>query len=154
MATYPVYALRDAPRELITRILRRSELDVSRIEPDVRRIMEDVKERGDEAIAEFLSSQVGRTVRPEEMVVGSEAIADAYRHVDDRTLSAIKRMIANVRKFHEALMPRPFTMEVEPGLYAGMEVVPLDSAGLYVPAGKASYPSVSVMVTVPASVAG
>ncbi len=154
MATYPVYALQDAPRELITRILRRSELDVSRIEPDVRRIMEDVKERGDEAIAEFLSSQVGRTVRPEEMVVGSEAIADAYRHVDDRTLSAIKRMIANVRKFHEALMPRPFTMEVEPGLYAGMEVVPLDSAGLYVPAGKASYPSVSVMVTVPASVAG
>ncbi len=154
MATYPVYALRDAPQELLERILRRSELDISKIEPEVRRIMEDVKERGDEAIAEFLSSQVGRRVRPEEIVVKPEAISEAYRRLDERVLSAIKRMVANVRKFHEALMPRPFTMEIEPGLYAGMEVVPLESAGLYVPAGKASYPSVSVMVTVPASVAG
>ncbi|MGC8555597.1 MAG: histidinol dehydrogenase, partial [Conexivisphaera sp.] len=83
-----------------------------------------------------------------------EAISEAYRLVSEELLSAIRRMIANVRKFHEAMMPRPFTLEIEPGLVAGMEVVPLDSAGLYVPAGKASYPSVSVMVTVPASVAG
>jgi len=154
VASYPIYSIRDAPREVMERILRRSELDVSGIEPEVRRIIEDVRERGDDAIAEFLSSQVGRRVRPEEMVVGPEEISRAYRSLDDGVLSAIRRMIANVRKFHEALMPRPLRIEVEPGLVAGMEVIPLDSAGLYVPAGKASYPSVSVMVTVPASVAG
>ncbi|MFP3282862.1 MAG: histidinol dehydrogenase [Nitrososphaeria archaeon] len=153
MAVYPVYAIRDAPRDLIERVLRRSELDISGIEPNVRRIIDDVKERGDEAIVEFLSSQVGRRVRPEEISVRPEEISEAYRLVDDAALSAIKHMIANVRRFHEALMPRGFTIEVEPGLRAGMDVFPLDSAGLYVPAGKASYPSVSVMVTVPASVA-
>lgn len=154
MTLYPVYPLKDAPRELVERVMRRSELDVSSIEPEVRRIIEDVRERGDDAIVEFLSGQVGRRVRPEEIAVRPEQISEAYRKLDERVISAIRRMIANVRKFHEAMMPRPFTIEVEPGLYAGMEVFPLDSAGLYVPAGKASYPSVSVMVTVPASVAG
>jgi Histidinol dehydrogenase len=82
VASYPIYSIRDAPREVMERILRRSELDVSGIEPEVRRIIEDVRERGDDAIAEFLSSQVGRRVRPEEMVVGPEEISRAYRSLD------------------------------------------------------------------------
>lgn len=154
MNVFPVYRLSKVSDEIIDRLLKRSEIDVSKIEPRVREIIEGVREKGDEAIAEFLSGQVGRSVRPEEMVVREEEISEAYGKLDERVIGAIKHMIRNVRRFHEVQMPRGFEIEVEDGVFAGMEVLPLNSAGLYVPAGKASYPSVAVMTVVPAVVAG
>ena len=154
MSIFPIYRLSKAPDEIIGRLLKRSEVDISRIEPSVREIIEEVREKGDEAISEFLSGQVGRSVRPEEIVVGNEEVSKAYGKLDERVIDAIRHMIRNVRRFHEVQMPRSFEIEVEDGVFAGMEVLPLGSAGLYVPAGKASYPSVAVMTIIPAVVAG
>ena len=154
MPLFPIYKLGEAPEKVLKRILDRSRIDISRVEADVRRIVEEVRERGDEAIAEFLSSQVGRTVRPEEIVVKQEDVGRAYKEIDPRVLKAIKHMVRNVRKFHRRQLPRSWMMKIEEGVYAGQLIIPLSSAGLYVPSGKATYPSVAVMVTVPASVAG
>ena len=154
MPPFPIYRLGEMSEEVLERVLRRSRIDISRVEADVRRIVEEVRERGDEAIAEFLSSQVGRTVRPEEIVVKQEDVGRAYKEIDPRVLKAIKHMVRNVRKFHRRQLPRSWMMKIEEGVYAGQLIIPLSSAGLYVPSGKATYPSVAVMVTVPASVAG
>ncbi|MEM0223917.1 MAG: histidinol dehydrogenase [Thermofilum sp.] len=154
MPVFPIYALREIPENELKRILDRSRIDISGVEADVRRIIEDVRARGDEAIAEFLSSQVGRAVKPEEIVVREEDVGRAYKEIDRKVLKAIKHMIRNVRGFHRRQLPRSWMMKVEDGVYAGQLVIPLASAGLYVPSGKATYPSVAVMVTVPASVAG
>ncbi|MEM2847080.1 MAG: histidinol dehydrogenase [Nitrososphaerota archaeon] len=154
MPVFPIYALREIPENELRRILDRSRIDISGVEADVRRIIEDVRARGDEAIAEFLSSQVGRAVKPEEIVVREEDVGRAYKEIDRKVLKAIKHMIRNVRSFHRRQLPRSWMMKVEDGVYAGQLVIPLASAGLYVPSGKATYPSVAVMVTVPASVAG
>ena len=154
MRIFPIYRLEEIPEDVLERILNRSRIDVSRVEGDVRRILEDVRERGDEAIAEFLSTQVGRTVKPEEIVVRDEDIGRAYKEVSPKLLKALKHMVRNVRRFHRRQVPRSWMIEVEEGVYAGQLIIPLASAGLYVPSGKATYPSVAVMVTVPASVAG
>jgi histidinol dehydrogenase len=154
MPVFPIYRLREVSEDDLRRILERSKMDISRVEADVRRIIEDVRVRGDEAIAEFLSSQVGRAVRPEEIVVRDEDVGRAYKEVDQRVLRAIRHMVRNVGRFHRRQLPRSWMMRVEEGVYAGQLVIPLESAGLYVPSGKATYPSVAVMVTVPASVAG
>ncbi|MCS7142950.1 MAG: histidinol dehydrogenase [Aigarchaeota archaeon] len=120
----------------------------------VREIVEDVRRRGDDSIAEFLSEQLGRRVRADEILVKREMIGKAYKRLDRRVVSAIRHMVRNVMKFHRLQMPKPFFVEIERGVRAGQLVIPLDSAGLYVPAGKAAYPSVAVMVAVPAKVAG
>ncbi len=153
MPVFPILRLKEVPKEELDRIISRSRIDISRVEAEVKRILEDVKIRGDEAIAEFLSEQVGRTVKPEEIVVKGEAVKAAYEALSPRVLKAIKHMIRNVRKFHRRQLPKSWTMRIEEGVYAGQLIIPLSSAGLYVPSGKATYPSVAVMVTVPASVA-
>ncbi|RLG06155.1 MAG: histidinol dehydrogenase [Thaumarchaeota archaeon] len=154
MPVFPVYSLRELGEEELRRILSRSRIAIEKVEGDVKRILEDVRERGDEAIAEFLSTQVGRAVKPEEIVVKQEDIGRAYKELDSRVLKAIRHMIRNVRRFHRRQLPRSWFIKIEDGVYAGQLVIPLASAGLYVPSGKATYPSVAVMVTVPASVAG
>lgn len=154
MTTFPVYKLRDIPPDVKDRIMKRSRLDISKIEPDVRAILYDVKQRGDEAIAEFLTKQTGRTVKPTDLRVQKSELSRAYRELDDKLLRTLKHFIRNVTAFHKMQMPTSFMRKIENGVYAGQLVVPLVSAGLYVPSGKARYPSVAGMVTVPAKVAG
>jgi len=154
MPVFPIHLLGDLSKNELERILKRSKPSIERVESDVKRILDDVRERGDEAIAEFLSTQVGRTVRPEDIVVKQEDINRAYKELSPKILKAIRHMIRNVRKFHRKQLPKSWLIKVEEGVYAGQLVIPLASAGLYVPSGKATYPSVAVMVTVPASVAG
>ncbi len=154
MPTFKIYRLKDMPPDVKERILRRSELDVAKIERRVKEIIEEVKEKGDEAIAEFLSTQVGRKVKPSEIKVKESDISKAYKELDEKVIRALKHLIRNVRRFHKRQMPKSWFVKIEEGVYAGQYVVPVDSAGLYVPSGKASYPSVAAMVTVPAKVAG
>ena len=131
MPPFPIYRLGEMSEEVLERVLRRSRIDISRVEADVRRIVEEVRERGDEAIAEFLSSQVGRRVKPEEIIVKEEDVGRAYKEVDPRVLKAVKHMVRNVGKFHRRQLPRSWMMKIEEGVYAGQLIIPLSSAGLY-----------------------
>jgi histidinol dehydrogenase len=154
MSRFPIYKWSELPEETKLKLLKRSELDVSKIEEAAADIIEDVKAKGDASITEFLSKQVGRTVKPDELRVSEADIAAAYKALDPKVLRAMKHLIRNVTKFHKMQVPKSWEVEIEEGVFAGQRVVPLDAAGVYCPSGKASYPSVSAMVTIPPKVVG
>ncbi len=154
MGTFPVYRLHELSPHVKDRLMKRSRLDIANVNEEVRRILNDVRSRGDDAIAEFLSKQTGKSVKPTDLKLDKSDIKRAYGEIDVEFLRVLKHFISNVRKFHKMQMPRSFMNKIENGVYAGQIVVPLESAGLYVPSGKARYPSVAGMITTAAKVAG
>ncbi len=152
--TFRIYELNEMSKDVKEKIMKRSKLDVVQIESQVKKIIEDVKEKGDYAITEFLTTQIGKRVSPEQLQVKEADVSKAYKKLDRKVLGALRHLIRNVKAFHKMQMPKSYFRQIEPGVYAGQNVVPLDSAGLYVPSGKARYPSVSAMNTIAASVAG
>jgi len=141
-------------KETLRIIMERSTPEIIAIKQSVEKILKDVKERGDRAIAEFLSQQIGKNVKEDEIIVEKEAINNSWNKVDPQVVSAIKKMAINIKKFHRRQLPKNFMISTQKGVYAGMMYFPVDSAGLYVPSGKGSFPSVSLMLSIPASVAG
>lgn len=117
-------------------------------------LIDDVRERGDEAVCDALARFDGITLRPDQLRVSADDIAAA--RVDPALEAAIADAITNLRAFNEQLLSRSgdWQIEIEPGLTAGEKVSPVSSAGLFVPSGKASYPSVAYQLGVPAVVAG
>jgi len=140
------------PDKVTEEFMRRAEVDIGRVYESVKPIVEDVRKRGDEAVLEYAKRFDGVVLR--EMAVSKEEFKEAYKGIDTELLAAIKRAYKNIREFHERQMPREFRFEVEPGVEVGRRVVPVERAGLYVPGGKAVYPSVMLMLAVPAKVAG
>ncbi len=151
---FKLYEYSSLDTDTLNRITRRSMSDIISVKESVEKIIKDVKERGDLAISEFISQQIGKSVKESEIVVDREAIKDSWNKVDANIISAIKKMAVNVKKFHRHQLPHDFMINTQKGVYAGMLYFPVDSAGLYVPSGKGSFPSVSLMLSVPAKVAG
>ena len=138
--------LRLDPRDLV--------LGASREEEAVRQILADVARRGDEAIVEsarrfddpnFTAGQI--RITPQEM-------SAAAGRVPASQMAALRRSIAQVREYQTKVMPKQEPSFRRDGVELGLRFTPLDSAGLYFPGGKASYPSTLVMLAVPAQVAG
>jgi histidinol dehydrogenase len=130
---------------------RRGSLEEVR-EP-VERIIAEVRDGGDEALFE-LTARYDK-VQLEHLKVTVEETRNAYTDVDEGVVSALSQAKANIEAFHR--MQRPpdlWTTEVGPGLVLGVKTTPLDRVGVYVPGGRASYPSTVLMCTVPAKVAG
>jgi len=121
----------------------------------VRQLFEDVRANGDEALVRALERFDGCKVAPSRLRVSAEEMAEARGKVTAELLAAIQDAIAHVRKFNEQLVARSdWEFESEPGLRVGEKVTPVESAGLFVPSGKGSYPSVLVQLGTPAVVAG
>lgn len=127
-------------------------------DPDLRRsigeLIEDVRVRGDQAVCDALARFDGIDLRPDQLRV-SEAEFDAAR-VSPEVDAALDDAISHLRQFNEQQMARTadWSFESEPGLTVGEKITPISSAGLFVPSGKASYPSVAYQLAVPAVVAG
>jgi len=117
-------------------------------------IIDDVRARGDQAVCDALATHDGITLKPNQLRVTGDEIDAAT--VDSATERALREAIDNVRRFNDALLARmsDWSIEIQPGLTAGEKVTPISSAGLFVPSGKASYPSVAYQLGVPAVVAG
>jgi histidinol dehydrogenase len=130
----------------------RAEKDVAKAEKAAEAIIEDVRKRGDAAVLEYTEKFDG--IKLKEIEVSADEMSAAYDSIDEPLLKAIQRAYKNIKKFHERQMPDEFRMEIEPGVEVGRRVIPLERAGLYVPGGKAVYPSVMLMLAVPAKVAG
>nr|WP_229727437.1 histidinol dehydrogenase [Sporolactobacillus putidus] len=118
----------------------------------VREIIARVRDEGDKALKDYTKQFDG--VELGELRVPNEAIAAAYRHVPEKVIQAIRQAAENIRAFHEKQKPSSWTETVEHGVVLGQKVTPLDSVGVYVPGGTASYPSSVLMGAVPALVAG
>ena len=115
-------------------------------------IIEGVRERGDEALRAYTEQFDG--VRVEEFRVSQAAIAEAIVNVDDKTARALRQAAAQIRDFHERQKQQSWFTVREDGALVGSKVEPLESVGIYVPGGRALYPSSVLMNALPAAVAG
>lgn len=137
------------------RLMRRAEQDISELLPLAQEVANHVRERGDEAVVEYTRKFDAKDFSVDLLRVTPQQFAEAKKHVPTDVVDAIRLAHENIRKFHEEQMPEPmwFT-EVQPGIMAGERVTPITSAALYVPRGKGAFPSVMLMLCVPAKVAG
>ena len=117
-------------------------------------LLDDVRQRGDDAVCDATRRFDGVSLRPEQLRVGSDEIASAQVSAEVR--DALVDAIDHVRRFNAAVRDRmsDWSIEIEPGARVGEKFTPIASAGLFVPGGKASYPSVAYQLGVPAVVAG
>ncbi|HLZ64559.1 MAG TPA: histidinol dehydrogenase [Ktedonosporobacter sp.] len=137
------------------RLLRRAEVAIDDLLDYVRPIVRAVRDRGDEAVSEFMARFDRVQITPDRFRVGRAEIERAHGLLDKEVYAAIEQAIRNVRTFHERQMPHEqwFT-QVAPGVMAGEKVTPISSVGLYVPRGKGAFPSVMYMLATPAVIAG
>ena len=133
------------------RILRRSETDISEILEVASKLTGEVEREGDIAVSRHLAEIDRVELAPGHFKVTEEEFESAIASVSDEVKEAVRHSVRNVRRFHESQLPHEITWhEVEPGVMAGEKVAPIDSVGLYVPRGKGAFPSVMVMLGVPA----
>jgi len=137
------------------RILRRSAQDIEDALKKIGPVIEAVKNEGDRAVIRYTVQFDGAAVESLPVRVSEEEFAAAEQILSDQVKSALRYSIDNVRRFHEHQRPHGQTLhEIRPGVFAGERPLPIDSAGLYVPRGRGSFPSMLYMLAVPAQVAG
>ena len=115
-------------------------------------IIEDVRERGDGALRDYTERFDG--VRLEDFRVPQLAVDEAAAYVDDGTARALRQAASQIRDFHERQRQQSWFTVREDGALVGSKVEPLESVGIYVPGGRALYPSTVLMNALPAAVAG
>lgn len=136
-------------------LLGRCMKDIGEMEPNIRAIINDVREHGDAALVKYTKEFDRAIVKPSGLKATKKDFDAAEKRLPAKIKKAISKSAANVRKYHEKQMPEPMWLtEVEEGVYAGEKITPVVSAGLYVPRGKGSFPSVMIMLGIPAVVAG
>lgn len=120
----------------------------------VARIVDDVRREGDDALLRYTRAIDGAELSPATLAVSEAEFAAAAGMVENAAVAAIRRAIANVRRFHAEQLPKSWFTEREQGAILGQKCIPLDRVGIYVPGGTAAYPSSVIMNAVPAVVAG
>lgn len=137
------------------RIMRRSQANIDDVVAIVEPIIEDVKTRGDAALVDYAKQFDGADITS--IKATQEEFEAAEAALDDDLKAAIKHCADNVKTFHAEQMNRveePWMVEIEPGVFAGEQVNPIESVGLYVPRGKGAFPSALYMLAIPAVIAG
>lgn len=148
--------LSEIGEEAKSKILARSVLDLEAVKSKVIEIIEDVKRRGDKAILDFYRDFFGKEVLTQDNLrISEEEVRGAYEKVSEDLIDALKTAHKNIETFHRSQLPKEiwFT-EVASGVLVGQVWRPIDSVGIYVPGGKADYPSTALMLATPARVAG
>lgn len=145
------YNLAQMSRNEITALLRRSETDILAFQETVQPIIEDIRTRGDQALIEHTARLDGATLGDDAIKVTQAEFVTAENALPADVKEVILRSAANIQKFHEAQLPQEMWFhEIEPGILAGEKSTPIPSVGLYVPRGKGSFPSVMLMLCIPA----
>lgn len=135
----------------LDRIYKRSSIDLDSVMPVVKGIIDDVKHRGDEALIEY-GKKFDRLEG--DLTVGESEYEQAYKCVSQEQLSALRRARNNILEFHMRDLPKNSTLITNGGVTTGVVTRAVDCAGLYVPGGKASYPSSVLMCAMAAAAAG
>jgi histidinol dehydrogenase len=141
-----------SPAERAAALRRPTQEGSQELHARVREIIADVRARGDAALIEYTHRFDG--VQLESLEVSEAEFAAAEQALTETHVRALERAIANVRKFHEAQLSPPLTVETSPGVVCERHFRPIDAVGLYVPAGVAPLPSAAIMSAVPAAIAG
>ncbi len=145
---------RDSRQSLLGNLLKRNTTQYPEYEARVNEIVGDVKARGDEAVFSYTARFDGAVLDASTVEVSAAEIDEAYEKVDPELLRIIRRAIGNIRAFHGNQLERSWFTTGSDGEFLGQKVTPLARAGVYVPGGKAAYPSSVLMNVIPAKVAG
>lgn len=150
-----IVQLNEQSREnILENLLKRSPNQYDEYQSTVNEILENIKTQGDKAVFEYTKRFDKADINPENLYVTEDEIREAYSLVDDKLIDTMKKSIANIRDFHEKQVRNSWFHTREDGVILGQRVTPLASAGVYVPGGKAAYPSSVLMNIIPAHVAG
>jgi histidinol dehydrogenase len=154
----PLYKNSELTGETREKLFRRAQADIDAIYDDVKYWVQKVKNEGDAAIVEYIQKFDDPNFTADQIRVSKEEIKAAYDKVDPEVLVQMKKQIRISKNFHKEQADKIFaerSWEVEyiPGVRTGAKKTPLDSAGCYVPAGKAPLPTVSQILTVAAKAA-
>ncbi len=144
----------DTKRDLLGTLLKRSPNNYGSYEAAVADIVNDVRARGDEALCAYTERFDHCLLTKDTMRVTKDEMEEAYAQVDDEFIRVMKASAANIRAYHEKQLRTSWFDAKPDGTILGQRILPLATAGIYVPGGKAAYPSSLLMNAVTARVAG
>lgn len=145
---------KETRRNILNDLLKRSPNSYSGYEAVVNEIIEKVKTEGDKALFDYTLKFDRFALTPENIRVTREEIEEAYRQLDAGLVEVIRKSAENIRAFHSRQLRNSWFDAKEDGTILGMKITPIARAGVYVPGGKAAYPSSVLMNVIPARVAG
>ena len=139
----------------LQRICDRTQDDqVQHKEATVREVLQAVKRQGDKAVLHYTAEFDSQELLVEDLRVSGSELDAAYQQVSKELLGAIRLACQNIEAFHRQRVPKSWVEFGQQGVVLGKRYTPVDRAGLYVPGGRASYPSTVLMNAIPAKVAG
>lgn len=144
---------KNSQKNILESLLKRSPNNYTEYESTVNEIINNVKENRDKAVFEYTKKFDKADVDASNIRVTEEEIKEAYELVDEKLLAVIKKALVNIRKYHEKQLQNSW-FTTEDGIILGQKVTPIAKVGVYVPGGKAVYPSSVLMNVLPAKVAG
>lgn len=144
----------ETKKNILENLLKRSPNQYREYSERVEEILNEVRERGDAAVFEFTKRFDKAELTKDTVRVTQEEIAEAYERLPERTIEVIRKAIVNIRTYHEKQRRNSWFDAQPDGTILGQKITPIASVGVYVPGGKAAYPSSVLMNVIPARVAG
>ncbi|MGN0387478.1 MAG: histidinol dehydrogenase [Suilimivivens sp.] len=144
----------DSKNTLLEQLIKRSPQSYGQYEQTVNEIIENVKENRDKALFDYTMKFDHCSLTAETIQVTREEIEEAYTKVNPDLVEVMKKSAANITKFHQKQLHNSWIAPEEDGTILGQKILPIEISGVYVPGGKAAYPSSVLMNVLPAKVAG
>lgn len=145
---------KETTRGILENLLKRSPQSYGTYESAVHEILEQVRKEGDSAVFAYTKKFDGAEIDEDRIRVSAAEIEEAYSLVSPELLAVIRKALVNIKSYHERQRQNSWFTSTEEGTMLGQKVTPLNRVGVYVPGGKAVYPSSVLMNVVPAKVAG
>ena len=145
---------KETTKDILENLLKRSPNQYGSYETAVREILAKIQEEGDGALFAYTKKFDRAEITEQNVWVTEEEIREAYETVDPALVDVIRKSLVNIRSYHEKQKQNSWFTSSEDGTMLGQKVTPLEKVGVYVPGGKAVYPSSVLMNIVPAKVAG
>ena len=144
----------DSIKDILSGLLKRNPGQYTEYEKTVNEIIGNVREKGDEAVFEYTKKFDKWDIDKNSIRVSEQEINEAYQSFDSDLIEVMKRSAANITEYHKKQLQNSWIETKEDGSILGQKVTPIETAGVYVPGGKAAYPSSTLMCVIPAVVAG
>lgn len=141
-------------KNLLEDLLKRSPNSYAQYEASVQEILNTVRAKRDEAIFAYTKKFDGADIDASNILVTEEEVREAYAQIDENLLRTVRRALQNIETYHQKQMQYSWFDSKPDGTMLGQKVTPLHRVGVYVPGGKAAYPSSVLMNIMPAKVAG
>lgn len=145
---------KESTKDILTNLLKRNPGQYTEYENTVRTIIDDVRSKGDEAVFALTKKFDKWDINEGNVKVTKEEIENAYASFDKDLIKVMERSADNIRRYHEKQLVNSWIDTKDDGTILGQKVTPISTVGVYVPGGKAAYPSSTLMCIIPAQVAG